>query len=103
MNGFYHLLSRFFSLKVRRYLPPKKTFELLHTTGNGRLFVTKHKNKVIGGSCCVYSGNNVYLWYMASKRKSHPTLHPSVNTTSGISISWMWDYLSKRTDIATSS
>ncbi len=80
MNGFYHLLSRFFSLKVRRYLPPKKTFELLHTTGNGRLFVTKHKNKVIGGSCCVYSGNNVYLWYMASKRKSHPTLHPSAVT-----------------------
>ena len=59
MNSFYRLLSRFFSLKVRRYLPPKKMFELLHTTGNGRLFVTKHKNKVIGGSCCVYTSTEL--------------------------------------------
>lgn len=83
MNSFYRLLSHFFSLKVRRYLPPKKMFELLHTSGNGRLFVTKHKNKVIGGSCCVYSKNNVYLWYLASKRKSHPTLYPSAVTIWG--------------------
>ena len=83
INSFYRLLSRFFSLKVRRYLPPKKMFELLHTTGNARLFVTKHKNKVIGGSCCIYSKNNVYLWYMASKRKSHPTLYPSAVTIWG--------------------
>ncbi|MBR5929987.1 MAG: GNAT family N-acetyltransferase, partial [Prevotella sp.] len=83
INSFSRLLSRFFSLKVRRYLPPKKMFELLHTTGNGRLFVTKHKNKVIGGSCCIYSKNNVYLWYMASKRKSHPTLYPSAVTIWG--------------------
>ena len=83
IHRFYRLLSRFFSLKVRRYLPPKKMFELLHATGNGRLFVTKYKNKVIGGSCCLYSKNNVYLWYMASKRKSYAPLHPSTVTIWG--------------------
>ena len=82
-NSFYRLLHHFFSLKIRRYLPPKKMFELLSDSGHVRLFVTTYKNKVIGGSCCVYSKNNVYLWYMASKRKSHPTLHPSAVTLWG--------------------
>ena len=82
-HSFYRMLSRFFTMKIRRYLPPKKMFELLNATNHACLFVTKHKNKVIGSCCCVYSHNNAYLWYMASKRKSYPTLHPSAVTIWG--------------------
>ncbi|MCI6161173.1 MAG: GNAT family N-acetyltransferase [Prevotella sp.] len=79
-HAFYRLLRRFFSLKIRRYLPSKKMFETMRSTDQCKLFVTKYKEKVIGCSCCLYSGEKAYLWYFASKRKRYPFLHPSTNT-----------------------
>ena len=45
--------------------------------------MTRWHNKVIGGCACICSGPNIYLWYLASKRKSHPTLQPATATVWG--------------------
>ena len=80
---FYRMLNRFPSLRVRRYLPPARHFWDLGQGDSVRLFVTKWHGKVIGGCACIYSDGNAYLWYLASKRKSHPRLYPATATVWG--------------------
>lgn len=80
LDSFYHLLSGFYRMKLRRYLPPKKLFSKMYKSDNARIFITTYKGKVIGGCECVYTMGNAYLWYLASKRKSFPTLHPNTIT-----------------------
>ena len=82
-RAFYKMLSRFFTLKIRHYTPPERQFWEMGQSKNCRLFVTRWKGKVVGGCACVYSGTNAYLWYMASKRKSHPKQHPATATVWG--------------------
>ena len=79
-KSFYKLLRRFFSLKIRRYLPPEQLFVELTKSDNSRLYVTKYHGKVIGGCAVIISENNAYLWYMASRRKTHHHLHPGTLT-----------------------
>ena len=80
---FYKMFNQFPSLKIRRYLPPSKQFWELGQGDNCRLFATIWRGKVIGGCVCIYSNNNAYLWYLASKRKSHPLLYPATATVWG--------------------
>lgn len=82
-RAFYRMLHRFLTLKVRRYRPPERMFWEMGQSPNCRLFVTRWHNKVIGGCACICSGPNIYLWYLASKRKSHPTLQPATATVWG--------------------
>ncbi|MCR4852399.1 MAG: GNAT family N-acetyltransferase [Prevotella sp.] len=77
---FHRMLYRFFTLKVRRYLPPERLFAELLKSRQARLFCTKYHDRTIGGCACVYDKENAYLWYMGSKRKSHPKLHPETAT-----------------------
>lgn len=79
-RAFYRLFHRFFSLKVRRYLPSEDYFRLMMKSNHCRLFVTKLKEKVVGGCACYYSDTDADLWMIASKRKSYPTLHPGTKT-----------------------
>ena len=77
---FHRMLRRFFSLKLRRYLPPERLFAELLSSRHALLFCTRHRGRVIGGCACVYDEEDAYLWYLASKSKSHPTLHPETAT-----------------------
>jgi hypothetical protein len=79
-RDFHRMLYRFFSLKVRRYLPPARLFAELLKSRQARLFCTRHHGQTIGGCACVYDDENAYLWYIASKSKSHPKLHPETAT-----------------------
>ena len=79
-EDYYHMLRRFFSFKVRRYLPPEQMFRQLKDDGRCKLYVTLYKEKVIGGCAVAISEGNAYLWYMASLRKSHHYLHPGTMT-----------------------
>ena len=78
--AFYKLLKNYFTLRLRRYLPPEKQLYEMGDNANSRIFITRFKGKVIGGCVCVYSGSDAYLWYMAAKNKSHPKLHPATST-----------------------
>lgn len=82
-NGFYRLFRHFFTLKIRRYMPSEEYFQLMMQSNHCRLFVTKLREKVIGGCACFYSDTDAALWMMASKRKSYPTLHPGTATLWG--------------------
>lgn len=80
VHQFYQLLHGFYRMKLRRYISSEQHFSRIYESDNARIFLTTYKNKVIGGCLCIYSNGNAYLWYLASKRKSYPKLHPNTMT-----------------------
>lgn len=80
VHQFYNLLNKYYKLKVRRFLPPRPLISEIDSSDNGKVFVTLHNNKVIGGCSCVYTEGNAYLWHLASKDKRYPHLHPNLMT-----------------------
>lgn len=80
IRAFHKMLKNYYRFKLHRYIPSADFFLNLAKSPNGRVYVTMRHEKVIGGSAVVYSGNNAYLWFVASKKKSHPVLHPEVLT-----------------------
>lgn len=80
VHGFYKMLNGFYRMKMRRLIPPEDQIIELAKSENAKIFLTIYRKKIIGGCACVYSEGNSYLWYLASKRKSHPTLHPQLMT-----------------------
>ncbi len=79
-KAFTKLLRRHNILKPKRYLPDDIFFRQFIHNENGRLFVTKYREKVIGCSACVYTQDNCYLWYHAFRRKTYHHLHPDIIT-----------------------
>lgn len=73
---FMKLLRSHHWLKPKRYIPADEMFHQLWKGQNGRLFITKYRQRVIGCCACVYSGGNAYMWYSAFRRKSYMRLHP---------------------------
>ena len=78
---FLQLLKRNYSSKWRKYFPDTKLFQLLtqgSTTGNiSRIFTVKYKNRIIGGSFCMYSCDRAYLCFSFGLRKTFAWLHPN--------------------------
>lgn len=77
---FHKMLKNYYRFKFHRYIPSPSFFLQLAKSQYGRVYVTLRHEKVIGGSAVVYSGSNAYLWFVASRRKSHPVIHPDVLT-----------------------
>lgn len=80
MEGFYKMLNGFYRMKMRRLIPPIDQFRQLYGSDNAKIFITTFHDKIIGGCACAFSEGNAYLWYLASKRKSHALLHPNMMT-----------------------
>ena len=78
--AFSKLLRKHNLLKPKRYIPDDLFFKRLMEGDDGKLFVTKYHNRVIGCSAVVYSEGNAYLWYSAFRRKSFIAVHPDVMT-----------------------
>lgn len=87
--AFYKIVHRYYRLRIRRYIPPVQQVLALFKNGNARILLTTYKDKIIGGSVCVYTGGNAYLWYMASQRKRYRLLRPEIMTVWG-AIDWAW-------------
>lgn len=79
-KAFSKLLRKHNLLKPKRYIPDDLFFRKIMEGNDGRLFVTKYHQRIIGCSAVVYSEGNAYLWYSAFKRKSYMTVHPDVMT-----------------------
>jgi len=77
---FSKLLRHHNWFKPRRYLPDDAFFRGMMESQHGRLFITQWKDKVIGCCACAYSGDDAFLWYTASRRKSYAMLHPNAVT-----------------------
>ena len=91
VHCFYQLLHGFYRLKLRRIIPEENHIRQLYNSDNGRIFITLYKGRVIGGCVCVFSEGNAYLWYLASRRKRYPLLHPNLMTV-WQAITWSWKH-----------
>jgi len=79
---FSRMLHKIYSSRIRRYFPANDFFShinnLLIKEKQARIFIVEYKEKVIGGSVCIYSGNDAYLWFSGGMRKSYALQYPGV-------------------------
>lgn len=80
IETFYKLLRKYYRFRYQRHIPSLQFFLALGERDDCHISVTIYKNKIVGGSVCVYSEGNAYLWFQFAKKKSHPLLHPSYPT-----------------------
>jgi len=85
---FMKLLRHHNWLKPKRYIPADEFFhsfsglppvdakEKIQLPEDGRLYLTRYRNRVVGCSAVVYSNHQAYLWYAAYRRKSFAWVHP---------------------------
>lgn len=80
--AFSQMLKKNYSAKIRKHFPEINFFQrLVEFCGPeeiGKIFVVKYKEKIIGGSACLYSGKNAYLWFSGGMRKSYAKQYPGV-------------------------
>ena len=78
---FAHMLRHIYSSKIRRHFPSIRFFEHLESglaERRSKIFIVTYKNKIIGGSACIYSGDNAYLWFSGGMRKTYALQYPGV-------------------------
>ncbi|NDV65027.1 GNAT family N-acetyltransferase [Bacteroides sp. 224] len=82
IQEFSRMLHKIYSSRIRRYFPSRNFFKLtdewLISKGLAKIFIVKYKGKIIGGSTCLYSGQNAYLWFSGGMTKSYVTQYPGV-------------------------
>ena len=78
---FLHLLKRHYSSKLRKHFPHLQLFQLLTQETSernvSRIFTVKYKDRIIGGSFCMYSDDHAYLCFSFGLRKTFARLHPN--------------------------
>ena len=82
IRAFFMMLKKYYSPKVHRYLPDFHLFAFFSEdsfpAGMGKIFIVRYKEKIIGGSVCLFSDDTAYLMFSAGMRKSYPLLYPGV-------------------------
>ncbi|MDO4165184.1 MAG: GNAT family N-acetyltransferase [Bacteroides sp.] len=82
INRFAHMLHIIYSAKIRRYFPDFHFFlrleERMMKTGQSKIFIVTYKDKIIGGSVCLYSGSNAFLWFSGGMRKTYALQYPGI-------------------------
>ncbi|MEA4981219.1 MAG: GNAT family N-acetyltransferase [Paludibacter sp.] len=82
VNEYYEILHDLYLTKVKTPLFPREFFEKLVQLDNGKLFVIKYKNKVIGGSVCVaLPGIALYEWFVCGLDGQIKNVFPSTIAT----------------------
>ena len=83
IKEFAHMLHHIYSWKIRRHFPSREFFQQLAQQATdpqrqSRIFIVTYKNKIIGGSACVYSGSSAYLWFSGGMRKTYALQYPGI-------------------------
>ena len=110
IRDFSRMLHKVYSSRIRRYFPANDFFRhmnnMLIKGKQAKIFIVHYKEKIIGGSVCIYSGDNAFLWFSGGMRKTYALQYPGVlavwKASGGCSrtrfppswSSWMWDFLS---------
>lgn len=80
--AFSKMLRKNYSSKIRKHIPSLNFFRYLtfhHELSNiGKIFIIKYKNKIIGGSVCIFSGSDAYLFFSGGLRKTYAKQYPGV-------------------------
>ena len=79
---FLRMLKRHYSSKIRKHFPDLHLFQLLTeqtpSKETAKIFLVKYKGKIIGGSFCMFSGENAYLCFSGGMRKTYSRLSPNL-------------------------
>ena len=79
---FFKVLGKTYRSQIKKHFPDINFFRsLIQQCSNkeiAKIFLVKYKNKIIGGSFCIYSDNNAYLWFSCGMKKTYPWLYPGV-------------------------
>ncbi len=76
------LLKRNYSSKWHKHFPGIRFFlQLVRQDLDreiGHIFIIRYKGKIIGGSVCLYSDGDAYLWFSGGLSKSYARQYPGV-------------------------
>ena len=79
---FLQLLKKHYSSKIQKHFPDLYLFQLLTEQNpnkeTARIFLVKYKEKIIGGSFCMFSDKKAYLCFSGGIRKRYSPLHPNL-------------------------
>ena len=82
IRDFAHMLHKVYSAKIRRHFPSKDFFQQLEKqmmrSRQSRIFIVTYKDKIIGGSACIYSDESAYLWFSGGMRKTYALQYPGI-------------------------
>lgn len=82
IHAFAKMLHHNYSAKIRRHFPSMDFFLQLEKqmtqSHQSRIFIVTYKDKIIGGSACIYSDDNAYLWFSGGLRKTYALQYPGV-------------------------
>ena len=80
IHAFAKMLHYNYSAKIRRHFPSIDFFQLLEKQmpRKSRIFIVTYKDKVIGGSVCIYSNDSAYLWFSGGMRKTYALQYPGI-------------------------
>ena len=82
IQEFARMLHRNYSSKIRRHFPSILFFQQVEKHflehRQGKIFIVTYHGKIIGGSTCIYSGENAYLWFSGGMRKSYALQYPGI-------------------------
>ncbi len=74
--------TMFIPQKIRRHFPSRVFFlrmeEEMMKGEQSKIFIVTYKDKIIGGSACIYSEDNAYLWFSGGMRKTYALQYPGI-------------------------
>ena len=67
IREFWNMLRHLYSSRIREHFPNIIFFQHMDTrlihSRQAKIFIVRYKDKIIGGSACIYSGNDAYLCF----------------------------------------
>lgn len=82
IREFSRMLHHVYSPRIRRHFPHIVFFHHMNTrliqSHQGKIFIIRYKGKIIGGSACIYSGDNAFLWFSGGMRKTYALQYPGI-------------------------
>ena len=82
VKRFARMLRKVYKTKLKRFFPRNDFFrairQRLASQGRCRIFTVCYNERIIGGSVCIYSGTDVYLWFSGGMYALYPKQYPGV-------------------------
>ena len=82
IRDFSRMLHHVYSSRIRKHFPNIIFFHHMDTrlihSNQGKIFIVRYKDKIIGGAACIYSGDNAYLWFSGGMRKTYALQYPGI-------------------------
>lgn len=80
--SFAKMLSKNYSAHIQKHFPDPNFFRIIvkdkRLSEIAKIFIVKYKNKIIGGSVCLFSGDDAYLLFSGGMRKTYAKQYPGI-------------------------